>query len=198
MHKSFIADLAKDYLKSKGLILNTWLSAIKNGKQPDVLALFILCVATETHCFVHLHSGIWSTLQEDPQSHLEYFQCCNVHLAYIGTGINVELTPHTETVSFQIFYLPDPIDMDIETKPVAIGSLTSDEKKTLKKLLKSGLSLPSKSTSQVSATITQAEPEILTPNKLASHASANITKAEYEKQQLQNEQQNRDKSNHCH
>ena len=148
----------------------------KNGKWPDVLALFILCVATQTHCFVHLCNGIWSTLQKD---HLEYFQHCNVHLVYISSGIYIELTPCTETVSFQIFGLPDLIEMDTETKPVAIGSLTSDEYETLNKLLKSGLSLPSKSTSQVSATITQAEPELLTPNKLASHASATITNAEY-------------------
>ena len=182
--------MARDYLKSKGLKLNTWLSAIKNGKWPDVLALFILCIATETHCFVHLCNGIWSTLQEDPQSHLEYFQCFNVHLAYISSGIYVQLIPHTEMVNFQICGLLDLIEMDIETKPVTIGSLTSDENETLNKLLKTGLSLPSKSTSQVSATITQAVLEL--PNKLASHASAIITKAEYEKQQLQNEQQNHD------
>ena len=50
--------------------------------------------------------------------------------------------------------------MDIETKPVAIGTLTSDKTETLNKVLISGISAPTRTL-----------------------ASATITKAEYEKQQ---------------
>ena len=109
---------------------------------------------------MHLCDRIWSNLQKDPPSHLEYIQWCNLHLAYLGSGIYIQLIPQTETVNFQIFNLPAPVEMDIETKPVAIGTLTSDETETLSQVLISGISAPTR-----------------TP------ASATITKAEYEKEQ---------------
>ena len=56
-HKHQIARFAKDYLDSKGLDINTWLTGPKTGKRADVLALFLLCRITKSHCFVHLEGG---------------------------------------------------------------------------------------------------------------------------------------------
>ena len=76
--------MARDYLDGKGLTLQTWLSGLKEGRRADVLGLFLLCLATQTHCFVHLNNGYWSTLWEPPNKHLELIQRCNVHLSYLG------------------------------------------------------------------------------------------------------------------
>ena len=143
---------------------------------------------------MHLHDRIWSTLQEDPTSHLEYIQWCNLYLAYLGSGIYVQLIPRAETVSFQIFSLPDLFEMDIETKPVAIGTLTSDKTETLNQVLMSGISAPTKTLP--SATTTRTEYEAQQQHQTISAdvhaqqtvssttlASTTITRAEYEEQQ---------------
>ena len=57
-YKGFITNLAKTYLKSKGLKLCTWLKVIKDGRRPDILGLFLLCVIMRTHCFVHTRAEI--------------------------------------------------------------------------------------------------------------------------------------------
>ena len=76
--------MARDYLDGKGLTLQTWLSDLKEGRWADVLELFLLCLAIQTHCFVHLNNGYWSTLWDAPNNHLELIQRCNVHLSYLG------------------------------------------------------------------------------------------------------------------
>ena len=60
-HKHQIATFAKDYLDSKGLDINTWLTRPKTGKRADVLALFLLCRIMKSHCFVHLEGGRYWT-----------------------------------------------------------------------------------------------------------------------------------------
>ena len=123
-HKGFIMNLAKTYLKSKNLKIGIWINGIKNGCRPDILTLFLLCVITGTHCFVHTKLGIWTTLSEEPDNHQALIQRCNLHLDYLGNGIYVEFVPRRELVSFQIFGVSDPIDVDMDSKPVAIGTLT--------------------------------------------------------------------------
>ena len=138
-HKGFITNLAKTYLKSKNLKIGIWITGIKNGRRPDILALFLLCVITGTHCFVHTKFGIWTTLSEELDNHQALIQRCNLHLGYLGNGIHIEFVPRRELVSFQIFGVPDPIDVDMDAKPVAIGTLTSDEQETLNQLLSTGI-----------------------------------------------------------
>ena len=82
--------MAKEYLDGKGLTLQTWLNGLKEGRRADVLGLFLLCLATQTHCFVHLNNGYWTTLWDSPNNHLELIQRCNVHLSYLGRGIFIE------------------------------------------------------------------------------------------------------------
>ena len=132
-------NLAKTYLKSKNLKIGTWIIGIKNGRRPDILTLFLLCVITGTYCFVHTKVGIWTTLSEEPDNHQALIQRCNLHLGYLGNGIYVEFVPRTELVSFQIFGVPELVDINMDAKPVAIGSLTFDEQETLNKLLSTGI-----------------------------------------------------------
>ena len=134
-HKGFIMNLAKTYLKSKNLKIGIWITGIKNGRRPDILTLFLLCVIMGTHCFVHTKFGIWTTLSEEPDNHQALIQRCNLHLGYLGNGIYIEFVPRRELVSFQIFGVPDLIDVDMDAKPVAIGTQTSEEQETLNKLL---------------------------------------------------------------
>ena len=83
-HQKTVNAMARDYLDGKGLTLQTLLSGLKEGRWADVLGLFLLCLATQTHCFVHLKNGYWSTLSDPPDNHLELIQRCNVHLSYLG------------------------------------------------------------------------------------------------------------------
>ena len=100
-HKGFITNLAKTYLKSKGLKLDTWFKGIKDGSRLDILGLFLSCVIMGTRCCVHTRAGIWTTLFEEPSTHQELIQRCNLHLGYLGCGIYVEFIPRTETVLFE-------------------------------------------------------------------------------------------------
>ena len=66
-----VSVMAKEYLDGKGLTLHTWLNGLKEGRRADVLGLFLLCLATQMHCFVHLNNGYWTTLRDSPNNHLE-------------------------------------------------------------------------------------------------------------------------------
>ena len=70
-HRKF-SQLAKDYFRSKGLSIQIWLNGLKQGRRPDVLGLFLLCLVTQIHCFVHLKGGYWTSLKDVPNSHLEF------------------------------------------------------------------------------------------------------------------------------
>ena len=120
MNKNNITKIAKEYLKSKGLKLKTWLINIKTGRCADILALYLLCVITKSHCFIHLHDGnYWSSLEEQPIEHASIEQKCNLHLAYMGNGNYAQLILQTVTVQYEIFGVPDPCkvqEMDIKHK----------------------------------------------------------------------------------
>ena len=92
-HKGFIMNLTKTYLKSKSLKIGTWITGKKNGCRPDTFTLFLLCVITGTHCFIHTKVGIWTILFEEPDSHQALIQRCNLHLGYLGNGIYIEFAP---------------------------------------------------------------------------------------------------------
>ena len=156
-HEGFIMNLAKIYLKSKNLKIGIWITGIKKGCRPDILTLFLLCVIMGTHCFVHTKLGIWTTLSEEPDNHQALIQRYNLHLGYLGNGIYVEFVPRRKLVSFQIFGVPDPIDVDMDAKPVAIGTLTSDEQETLNQLLSTGITQYSATPSTSAANVPDAK-----------------------------------------
>ena len=138
-NKNHISKIAKEYLKSKGLKLKTWLFSIKSGRHADILALYLLCVITKSHCYIHLCDGnYWSCL--DKHDVLE--QKCNLHLAYIGNGNYAQLVLRTVTVQYEIFGVPDPYEVqEMDSKPQVIGTLTSDESETLDKLMGTGIKM---------------------------------------------------------
>ena len=89
---------------------------------------------TGTHYFVHLKQGHWTSLKDAPATLLEFVQCCNIHLSYLGNGIFAEHELHTVKATYKIFGLDQPIEID-ETEQVVIGTLTSAENETLDKLM---------------------------------------------------------------
>ena len=114
--------------------------------------VLIVCKITGTHCFVHTKVRIWITSFEEPDSHQALIHRCNLHLGYLGNGIYVEFVPQTEVVSFQIFGIPEPVDIDIDAKPVAIGTHSCDTQETLNKLLSTGINQCSAAPSTSDAT----------------------------------------------
>ena len=135
-NKNQIKTIASDYLESKGLELSTWLMGVKEGQKGDVLTLFILSLITGVHCCVHLkRHNYWNTLKETPIMHIEYMQRCNIHLAFVQRGIFVELTLRTTLVSYKLFGVDNPVELEEKTL-VVIGTLTSEEDTTLDLLLR--------------------------------------------------------------
>ena len=133
-HQRYLETLASNYFDTSDLTLAKWCKGIKNGDRADELVLFMLCVLTETHCFVHLKQGYWTSLKDIPVTHLEFVQHCNVHLSYLGNGIFVEHKLYTIKATYKIFGIDQPIEID-ETEQVVIGTLTSTENETLDKLM---------------------------------------------------------------
>ena len=89
-HRKFVYKVACKDLSEHSLKLQEWAKDLNKGCKVDTLALFLLCIATDAHCFVHTRSGYWTTLADTPQSHTEYIQRCNLHLSYVGKGIYVQ------------------------------------------------------------------------------------------------------------
>ena len=73
-HHKFVSKAAGRYLLLHSLKLPQWVKELNSGCKADTLALFLLCIATNTHCFVHITSSYWTTLAETLQSHIEYSQ----------------------------------------------------------------------------------------------------------------------------
>ena len=138
-HRRFVMKLAKTHLTECSLSLPWWLKALTNGCRADTLCLYILSITTETHCFVHIKNGIWTTLGEIPRTHAEYSQCCNLHLSYMGNDTYAQHEIHTQTVAYDIFGLPEPLTVDLQVSTEIIGTCTSEETETLNQLLRSGI-----------------------------------------------------------
>ena len=138
-HRRFIMKLAKTHLTEHSLSLPQWLKALTNGCRADTLCLYILSIATETHCFVHIKNWIWTTLGEIPHTHAEYSQCCNLHLSYMGNDTYAQHEICTQTVAYYVFGLPEPLTVDLQVSTKIIGTCTSEETETLNQLLRLGI-----------------------------------------------------------
>ena len=97
VHHRFFAGRASMYLKSKELKLDEWMESVKQGCRGDTLALYGLCLLTDSHCVVHLsRNRLWCSLSEPPEDHKTLMKQCEIHLCYLGNGIFVQLLPHEE------------------------------------------------------------------------------------------------------
>ena len=122
------------------------MESVKQGCHADILALYGLCLLTDSHCVVHLsRNRIWSSLDDIPSNHAQLMLCCEIHLCYLGKGVFIQLIPREEPP-------PNQSPTDVDTKPVIIGSLTARESSTLIILLAEGLGKkPNMQQSSVSA-----------------------------------------------
>ena len=99
-------------------------------------------------------------------------------MGYLGHGIYVQFIPRTETVSFEIFGVPKPVSVDMDSKPVTLGTLTADEEGTLHALLSTCTSLHSASSStstqvELKSTVTPTRKKTSTEDPSA-HSQSNI------------------------
>ena len=132
MRKAQLAKKAKQYLKSKGLSVDTWLESITDSRKGDVLVLFRLNLLMATHCLVHLANGqIWTTLATLSGVHSTDLQKCDMHLAYIRGGLFIELTECA--VPLVIVEITESITS------LVIGELSATEECTIEDVMKTGL-----------------------------------------------------------
>ena len=72
------------------------------------------------HTIVHFGKGkIWTTLAKQGKTHQEDITCCDMHLAYVGRGLYVELAPRS--IPLQI------VDDTTTSQSVIIGEIKTDE-----------------------------------------------------------------------
>ena len=141
-HESAISKLTSLYLKSKGLKIATWLVSIKSGKKAEILTIYLLSKVTKPHCFIHVQNNkFWSTLDNELTEHDELKQRCNLHLAYMGQGNFLQLEPKTTLVKYEIFGIPESINVEQVDAKLVLGTLMAEEDKTLAQLLETGLSV---------------------------------------------------------
>ena len=141
-NKKHIQKLASTYFQSIDSNLTTWMKDLKNGNKGDILALYVLSVITGVHCFIHLRQNkYWTSLKEVPDTHLEFMQQCNIHLAYFGQGTFIELKLRTTMVNYKLFGVDQLVQIK-EKNPAVIGTLTCEEDITLDILLDQSKHLP--------------------------------------------------------
>ena len=93
----------------------------------------------QTHCFIQVESGFWSSLQEDPLTHQEYVQRHYLHLLYLGAGTYAELEAYTQVIQYEIFDVGEPLSMEMNVNEPAIGILSASELSTLNLLISNGM-----------------------------------------------------------
>ena len=121
-------------MKSKGLSIDTWSQSITDDHKGDVLILFGLNLLMEMHCIVHLANGqIWTTLATLSGAHSTDLQKCDLHLAYIGRGLFIELTERAVPLMI--------VETTESTTALVIGELTATEECTIEDMMKTGLGI---------------------------------------------------------
>ena len=87
-HRTYLNKIAGEYLKSKGIVLANWTKGVKEERCADTLSIFVLCLITGTHAFIHLKNNeYWTSLRDIPKMHLEFMQRYNLHVGFLGRGI---------------------------------------------------------------------------------------------------------------
>ena len=105
-------------------MLDEWLKSVKNGRRGDILCVYLLSMATETHTAVHLSNNkVWSTLEVMPTSHDDLMRQCNKHLVYLGLGVFLQFKERA-TVNV----LGTVTGQDPETHKLLVASVTQSIK----------------------------------------------------------------------
>ena len=86
----------------------------------------------ETHCLVHLANGhIWATLAMLSGVHSTDQQKCDLHLAYIGRHLFIELTEHAVPLII--------VETTESMTSLVIGELSATEEHTIEDVMKTSL-----------------------------------------------------------
>ena len=81
---------------------------------------------------VHLKDGgIWTMMENLPDHHDELLSHCELHLAYMGHGLLVELVRRKHLLII--------VNQDMDVKTIELGCLTFDEEETLNYIIYHGL-----------------------------------------------------------
>ena len=118
-------------MASKGLDFDTWLGSIDDGCQGDVFTLFCLCMLQDVHATVHLRNGqYWLSMNEPSSDHYINIEHSNIHLAYLGRGLYIELVKRD---------VPLQIITGASKDLIVLGSLESEEQSILDSAMYQGL-----------------------------------------------------------
>ena len=91
-YHGLIEPKVNDYLKSKKLTFDDWMTPVKNHRRGDIVCVYLLSMVTGIHTAIHLKNNkIWCTLKAVPLLHHELVERCPVHLVYMGFGIFLRL-----------------------------------------------------------------------------------------------------------
>ena len=132
MHRKHISNKASEYLESKGLTVEIWADGIQDGQKGDVLILFALNLLMEMHTIVHLKDGQTRMMLANPGlNHSDDIKHCEIHLAYVGRGLFIELIEHENPLEI--------VENTEETTSIIISELTSTEEKAIDEVIKLGL-----------------------------------------------------------
>ena len=124
MHRKHFANEASEYLKSKGLTIEIWSEGICDCRKGNVLVLFRLNLLLEIHTVMSLKNGLtWTTLASPGQTHHDDLKKCEVHLAYMGGGLYVELIELETPLEI--------VETSDKTTSILIGELTASEEKAI-------------------------------------------------------------------
>ena len=65
------------------MVLANWTKHVKEDRHADVLLIFVLCLITGTHAFIHLKNNeYWTSLKDIPRMYLEFMKRCNLHMSF--------------------------------------------------------------------------------------------------------------------
>ena len=74
-HRTKMTERVKDYLETKKLTLDGWLSAVKYGRWGDIMTVYVLSLMKGILTLIHLKNGkIWSTLHATLMHHNELIE----------------------------------------------------------------------------------------------------------------------------
>ena len=91
-YRSLIEPKVNEYLQSKKLSIDDWMTAVKNNRCGDIVCVYLLSMVMGNHTAIHLKNNkIWCTLKSVPLLHHELVEHCPIHLVYMGFGIFLQL-----------------------------------------------------------------------------------------------------------
>ena len=134
-------------MSSKGLLIESWSKSVTDGHKADVLALFGPNLLLEMHTIVYLgNCKTWTTLAKQGKTHYKEIVHCDMHLAYVGRGLYVEIVPRNTPLQV--------VDDTATSQSLVISkikTLTHDEVKAFDQVQRLGLGFGTESKSILSA-----------------------------------------------